>query len=411
MLYRTLVFLFALSLFLLACQSTSEESSEAENLPGNMADLEFLLGKWHVTTDFPKYVYESWKKLNDNELSGIVYEINRLGDSTVREKLSIKLTDDGIVYMVDFLNEGARDTFLLTDVKNGLVFSDPENEFPTDIVYRPHDRGITVLLEGGGETMEMSYEDPARSDARKADGLGSFVQVAIGVEDLEAEKAFYEKFGFRVIVQSDEPYPFFQMTNESVILNLSQDGMTYQGLAYFDKAMGERVIALEKEGFEILMKETQDDGTFNFGVIDDPDGYGIGLINYDPWQMMEGDIRKPCDLGKFGEFTFPVSNLDASIAWYESIGFELDSRYEQPYPWAIMNDGKMMIGLHQTIEAYYKGPSMTFFSINSDEVITELLDKGLEPIAPDEWNIGDKTINAIFTSPGGNQVSIFFGAL
>jgi hypothetical protein len=37
----------------------------------------------------------------------------------------------------------------------------------------------------------------------------------------------------------------------------------------------------------------------------------------------------------------------------------------QPYPWAILSDGLMLIGLHQTKNFSY--PAVTYFGLNSEQ--------------------------------------------
>jgi len=46
-----------------------------------------------------------------------------------------------------------------------------------------------------------------------------------------------------------------------------------------------------------------------------------------------------------------------------------------PYPIAILSDGKMIIGLHQTKNFTY--PAVTYFGINTDKRVRQLKEKGV----------------------------------
>ena len=47
----------------------------------------------------------------------------------------------------------------------------------------------------------------------------------------------------------------------------------------------------------------------------------------------------------------------------------------QPYPWAILTDGLMLIGLHQTKNFNY--PAVTYFGLNTENRVKELTGKGV----------------------------------
>ena len=49
---------------------------------------------------------------------------------------------------------------------------------------------------------------------------------------------------------------------------------------------------------------------------------------------------------------------------------------KEPYPHAILSDGKMIIGLHQTTHFSY--PAITYFGINTEKRIQQLKEQGLK---------------------------------
>ena len=91
------------------------------------------------------------------------------------------------------------------------------------------------------------------------------------------------------------------------------------------------------------------------------------------FQFAEKYPNKKC--GVFGEFCHPVADLDKSISFWQKIGFTLKGKMDAPYPHAIMSDGLMIIGLHQTQNFNY--PVVTYFGVNTAQRIEELKQQGL----------------------------------
>ena len=80
--------------------------------------------------------------------------------------------------------------------------------------------------------------------------------------------------------------------------------------------------------------------------------------------------------GAFGEFAHPVTDINISLAFWKKLGFKTNAVMKAPYPHAILSDGLMIIGLHQT--KHFDYPVITYFGINTAKRIQELKDKGLQ---------------------------------
>jgi predicted lactoylglutathione lyase len=85
-------------------------------------------------------------------------------------------------------------------------------------------------------------------------------------------------------------------------------------------------------------------------------------------------VNKAC--GMFGEFAHPVADLDASLAFWEKLGFTFASKFTAPYPWAIISDGLAIVGLHETRSFDY--PAITFFAADMKEKVEKLKAEGME---------------------------------
>ena len=191
--------------------------------------------------------------------------------------------------------------------------------------------------------------------------LGSNVHITIGVESLSDSQAFYEALGFRPIDSSQDPHPWVQLFDGQLIIALHQDGLLYHGLTYFGTGLDARVKALEKKKIEFRIKNEGDSGLVQ-AIFVAQDDIPISLVNY-PGEPPQKSANEA--IGKFGEYSLDVDDLAASISYWEGLGFSNSYQSTQPYPWAIMTDGLLVIGLHQMDN--WTGPILTYFAPDIEE--------------------------------------------
>lgn len=68
------------------------------------------------------------------------------------------------------------------------------------------------------------------------------------------------------------------------------------------------------------------------------------------------------DLGRFHEISVSTADLDASLRFYEMLGFARGSIGDAwPHPYAVVTLGSLVLGLHQ-----YKFPSPSFTTVHAD---------------------------------------------
>jgi catechol 2,3-dioxygenase-like lactoylglutathione lyase family enzyme/predicted enzyme related to lactoylglutathione lyase len=222
--------------------------------------------------------------------------------------------------------------------------------------------------------------------------LGDVVQIAIGVPALAESCAFYEKLGFEKIAANDAPWPWAQFTDGENLVLLNQDGNQYTGLNYFSTNVAERVAEIEAKEVQFMMKNEQD-GRLQMAIFSDSDGLMVGLINHDAAQIpaVNGEPLSYC--GKFGEFSLGVANFKKAADFWHQFGFETRHASYEPYPWGVLSDGMMVLGLHQTDE--FAGPIMTYFASDMAKRIEKLAEKGL------------KVENGTLQAPGGETLFLF----
>ena len=244
--------------------------------------------------------------------------------------------------------------------------------------------------------------------------LGEVACVYVTTPNLDSSVAFYEKFGFDKIGSNTFPVPWAQVSDGSLLIMMRKDPIPYIGLTYYVNVLETTVDQLEKEGIVFSQKPKAGDPIKRY-YIKTPDGFNIMLApniggfsqptGTTMLNMKQSDFavadkypNKLC--GVFGEFCQPVINLDQSIAFWKKLGFTVKANEKQPYPHAILTDGLMLIGLHQTV--HFTSPAITYFGVNTAARVKQLTDKGL----PKPTEIQGKG-NVMFQTFEGQHLFIF----
>lgn len=105
-------------------------------------------------------------------------------------------------------------------------------------------------------------------------------------------------------------------------------------------------------------------------------------------------------LGRFLEISLPVTDILASLEFYERLGFTQTATGESwPHPYAVVGDGRLFLGLHQ---AAFPGPTVTYVQPDLAFHIARLKGKGLEAASA---VLGSEDFNrATFIDPAGHQL-------
>ncbi|MYD09833.1 MAG: hypothetical protein F4X02_07285 [Chloroflexi bacterium] len=159
--------------------------------------------------------------------------------------------------------------------------------------------------------------------------LGTYVEILNYVDDTAAAGAYYQKLGLAPL--GDDVY-----TDGRYHLHLLPGQGENPSLRYF----GCDLDALKERGLAIA------DSTLT-----SPAGIRI-LLSSDPppRQLPHDNVAKAPDitrLGKFGELSAFIPDIEVECAFWEAAGYEVLGKYEQPSPWGIWLDQLFLIGLHQ----------------------------------------------------------------
>jgi hypothetical protein len=220
--------------------------------------------------------------------------------------------------------------------------------------------------------------------------LGEVACVYVTTPNLDSSVEVYEKLGFPKIASNTFPVPWAQVSDGSLLIMMRKDPTPYIGLTYYVSEIEKVVDQLEKDGIVFVSKPKEGDPIKRY-YIKSPDGFnimlasnlggfqqptGITMLTMKQADFISADKYPNKQCGVFGEFAHPVTDLTASIAFWNKLGFKSSGEMKEPYPHAILSDGLMLIGLHQTTHFNY--PAITYFGLNTGERVQQLKDKGLK---------------------------------
>ncbi len=205
--------------------------------------------------------------------------------------------------------------------------------------------------------------------------LGKFVELSVAVPDLAKSVPFYERLGFEKLEQSWEPWPWAVLTDGVITLNLSQATPGTIVLNYIASDMPERVALVESLGVPISRVQDGQIPEMIAGMTT-PTGLGVSFLAYPARRIPRPSGTSVCKAGRFGELACPVGDLQDSLTLWTKLGFQSLRGSNLPYPWAVISDDLITIGLHETRNI--EKPALVYYSDNTPERVEQLEFEGFE---------------------------------
>jgi catechol 2,3-dioxygenase-like lactoylglutathione lyase family enzyme len=106
-------------------------------------------------------------------------------------------------------------------------------------------------------------------------------------------------------------------------------------------------------------------------------------------------------LGEISAFTINSSDLEASLNFYQKLGFKEVMRSDFPFPFIQVTDDAILIMLRKSDEPYM---ALTYYTNVATNTIAELEKKGIEFLSKPKP--GDLVKRFLFQSPDGTNISI-----
>lgn len=115
---------------------------------------EFLQGEWQID----KQNSENWQMVSENHLRGMVYK-SMDNQIEIAEYLIIFKKNNDVVLRAEVVgqNRGQAIDFTMSRVGESYVFSNPQHDFPKQIVYTPLDEN-TLQVKVSGDANEFTYQ-------------------------------------------------------------------------------------------------------------------------------------------------------------------------------------------------------------------------------------------------------------
>ena len=216
------------------------------------------------------------------------------------------------------------------------------------------------------------------------------VSVSVTSSDLDSSLSVYEKLGFLKIASNEFPFPWAQVSDGSLLITIRKDAAPYIGLTYYTTDVDIVAAQLEKDSI-VFAQKPKDGDLIKRYYIKSPDGFnivlsnnlggfrqptGITLLNMKPADFSAPDKYPNKQCGAFGEFAQAVTDINKSLAFWKKLGIKTSAEMKEPYPHAILSDGLMIIGLHQT--KHFDFPAITYFGMDTEKRIRQLKEKGLK---------------------------------
>jgi len=226
--------------------------------------------------------------------------------------------------------------------------------------------------------------------------LGTYVEVKLKSKNIDKSMSFYEYLGFRKI--GDDV-----MTDGSINIRLSDENFTSPTLSYMGTS-AEMIRAIFK-------KQKQSAKSVQNAEFKSLNGLTVA-INRDKSKvkMPAGTpvTRTPISrLGKFGEFSIPVKDVAQAIVFWAKLGFEPLHIAKIPYPYSLVSDGLIIIGLHQTGD--FNDFTITYFAEDMQKRVANLENEGLQ-LHPMKSQANQSIYDsAAFMSPDDQQFFLFKG--
>jgi hypothetical protein len=236
--------------------------------------------------------------------------------------------------------------------------------------------------------------------------LGKGVHVIRTTTDIEISRPFYDHLNYKILFEKKEPTPLILWTDGRLNLLLQEDKESYIGFQYFDENLKKNLSELKKKVKLTFEGKISPNGPFQVNF-SDPNGVKISIIeaeyNLALRPSPRGDSIIP--YGNFGEFAIPTEDYTETEEFWKTLGFEVLFSNKDPYPWGILTDGLIVIGVHQSAD--FDRPALTYFKPEMIEVISELQEKGIIFHESEMSKIKDG--NGITTSPEGQLFFFFIG--
>ncbi|MBI5471881.1 MAG: hypothetical protein HY961_06005 [Ignavibacteriae bacterium] len=235
--------------------------------------------------------------------------------------------------------------------------------------------------------------------------LGNYAHVSLSVHTLRESLPFYAALGFSRLFGNDDPQPWVLLSDGVLNVHLYESSFPSPALHYFSSSMNAKVAELGQQALK-LQEQISKDGTRRQHTLVDPNDMHVVLMHHDDADMPRPEGSSRSVLGTFAEISISTNNLAGSAAFWKSIGFTERHASANPYPWTIMSDDILTVGLHQT--STFNAPALTYLTMSVSQQIAQLKSIGVALTHEIKGRSGELA-GAILNAPDGQLFFLLQG--
>lgn len=147
--------ILTLAAMLYAGSLANVANAQAMQLPEN------LPGVWTTQADKSTYRFEVWEYYDDSTFRGMGGKVKE-SDTVFKEKLWLQLRQGRLYYMANAEGQNGNRyiTFPCIETRGSYVFSNPQHDFPKNIVYHfvnPTEMYVEINADMNGEALTNSW--------------------------------------------------------------------------------------------------------------------------------------------------------------------------------------------------------------------------------------------------------------
>jgi catechol 2,3-dioxygenase-like lactoylglutathione lyase family enzyme len=227
--------------------------------------------------------------------------------------------------------------------------------------------------------------------------LGRFLEVSVRTPDILESLAFYEALGFvQASVGDTRTHPYAVVTDGRLNLGLHSDEFSSPALTWVHPDLAPHAADFESLGIELDFSWLGEDALHEIGFRD-PSGQQVTLVEARTFSPPPASELRASSLGYFEEFGIPVTDLERSTAFWDSLGFVAFDPVRTPFTRVVASHRDLNLGLYDTD---LRHPVLTFSDPQMPDRIVALRDKGHR--MPDRLPRGmDPRENALLEAPEG----------
>ncbi|MCO6465903.1 MAG: hypothetical protein J5I53_04725 [Bradyrhizobiaceae bacterium] len=265
---------------------------------------------------------------------------------------------------------------------------------------------LTVLLTIGMATVSVAQQPPMPKTYHRS-VLGDPTRIVLSCKNVIQSMAWWSRLGFTPTPgNTARPDSAITLADGQVVITLVKDNLPSPILMFASNDV--RMLKDSLDSLRILTTYDVMGPTLGELRLRSPSGVHMAVrpSTMEPRIPTSGDSNIVC--GKLTEISVDVADfpLSKEQRFWEVLDFSVERSGVKPYPFAVVTDGYVHIGLHEMRDI--PSVAFTYFASNMVERIDRLKKSGITFV--DEYKNAEGAVEHVYIeSPDGQLVMLFTG--